>query len=391
MIVIIILCFLFAGLVIFFVLSPLLALNSRKRINCEKNKLKEDLEIQEATLVRDHLFQKLIFGKCSHVEIQKLSDSQALDMLVTLCRDFSEIGIDWKQKNISQPPFHDRKEEKGFVTFAFVIFLACFFSIFLFTIKIYAKENFDQLQQKNQPLKDDPPQIMIPPPFFLSDRKSFLPSVNQYVLTPLQGVLHVSYLGIFSLEKEEKNINMILPLPQNFQNLRISSKNDLILQKNPKASPRLQFPLLPAGTNQITAEFELSAYFGIAHWTSADVPFLPGVTILMMPEYQASFRNFLSVFIKNPNFWPPRFSEPLPSHFKSFMSRDLFQPQDSVIPPQAQHSFRQLVRLGTPDTLFPHFQIVGIVPSRFYIYLLSVFLTAFLFAMIFWFLSRTSK
>jgi hypothetical protein len=176
------------------------------------------------------------------------------------------------------------------------------------------------------------PESLIPPPFILKNSGNWLPSVNQYFITPLQGEISIHYIGMFLNSFHAKGTNLEIPIPKNFLKLK-NIENNIIIN----------FPL-SEGVNQIEAEFILDASNGTAHWKPNTLQTLPGITLFMMSESNGlAFKN-------------------IPKDFNSRMNS----------------SSRQLLRFGTTQSAFPQFEIVGILPKRNPLYVLVVFFTLLL-------------
>ncbi|MES2614521.1 MAG: hypothetical protein V4591_03800 [Bdellovibrionota bacterium] len=219
-----------------------------------------------------------------------------------------------------------------------------------------------------------PQDVAIPPPYIQEENGYWVPSVNQYILMPAQGVLHVYYVGMFSNSFHAKSTKILFPFPKNIENVRLHSKATATLDTtNSNKEVVLNTPL-DENTNQLQAEFDLQAPSGSVAWKKNSLHTLPGVTILIMPEYNGILRNMISYFYPNVNVWPARITN-FPQDFKSMLSTDVLKP-DASSKDQSGELSRQFIRVGDMTANFPEFDVVGIVPVRFFIYLLIL---AFLF------------
>jgi len=218
-----------------------------------------------------------------------------------------------------------RKSKGTSLDLSIIIGFILFSSIVLFTNKSFAVD-----------VKSD---VVLPPPTILPNTGYWLPSVNQYILTPQQGMLHVYYVGMFLNTFHAKGTKILLPFPKNIKNVSIILKKTASLDKTNNDFV-LNTPLND-DANQIQAEFSLQADAGSLVWQKNSLDVLPGVTIIMLEKGIGQFLNF-------------------PKDFK-----------------QMENS-NQFVRVGNSFSNFPEFEIIDIVPSRFYIYLLILIFFCFL-------------
>ena len=198
-----------------------------------------------------------------------------------------------------------------------------------------------------------PKEVTIPPPSILPESGYWVPSVNQYVLTPQQGVLHVSYLGLFSNTFHAKSTKVLLPFPKNVDHVRLEPQTQATLetiQSNEEIILDLQ---LKEGVNEIQGDMDLSTLTSVVHWQSNTLAFLPGVVLFMMPSQTAQLLHF-------------------PKDFHSI-------PGDQI----------QFVRVGNDQAPFPQFTVENRVPSRAWIFvLITCFVTIFLVASGLFFLKK---
>ncbi|KAB8039571.1 hypothetical protein GCL60_04755 [Silvanigrella paludirubra] len=389
MIIVLFLCLLTATPIVFFVLSPLLSNNFKKPLTQIFDDFSSEKELRNVTFLRDFLFQKLIYGRSEHEDIDKLTENESLALLVTLCERLQQAELSWLPSQI-QKPNSDRIFEKG------SSLLDCLFFIlisFLFSLGILATNSSFSLESQTVRTASEkvatPSDVTIPPPTILPGKGYWLPSVNQFILIPAQGKLNVYYVGMFNNTFNAKGAIVQIPLPKDFYNLQIYGNPNLIMEKNQEGgSPVINTPL-SSGVNQISVEFSLPALSGNTIWRPSDLIILPGVTIFMMPEYSSGLRNLFSNFSDTANIWPPRITN-IPNSFRSFVGPD---PLDNNAASQKDpnHLSRQLVRVGNQSSEFPTFDINGILPSRTPIYVLSVFFAFFLFGVTAFCIFKTSK
>jgi len=194
-----------------------------------------------------------------------------------------------------------------------------------------------------------PANVVIPPPTILPESGYWVPAVNQFILVPAQGLLHVYYVGMFANIYHAKGTKILLPFPKNIKNVSIRTNESASLDTFSGESNRdiILNTSLQDNTNQIQAEFTLPASTGVVSWKKSSLNFLPGVTIIMMSAHPASFINF-------------------PKDFKSLPGGEI-----------------QFVRVGNSSTHFPEFKIVGLLPTRNYLYFIVIFFACVFFASLF--------
>lgn len=388
--IILVLCLLIAIPLLLFVLAPFLSFNNNKLLSNSIDGFSDENELRTVTVLRDHLFQKLIFGKSSNIKTNEISEEEAFKSLVVLCGRLQKAGLNWEPEKIEKP-FTDENSENGFSKFEvlFIIFfsLSLIITIFYSSSSTANESSVNNLQNEKVTI---PSNVTIPAPTISSNLGSWIPSVNQYILIPMQGYLHVYYVGMFSNIPNIKEANIQIPLPYGFKDLKIIGNPDLTIEKtSTEGTPIIRTPLTEQIT-QLRAEFLLPAFNGVVQWRPSDLLFLPGVTIIIMPEYNAGLRNFLSKFSNSVNIWPPRILN-APSDFQSSVGEDLFDNEVSLPKKNAKQMSRLLVRQGNSDTAFPSFDINGILPSRMPIYVMTLFLVFFLFGVAMFFIFKASK
>lgn len=389
MLIILALCLFVAFPLIFFVLSPLFSLNSRKELSRSFEGFSDEGELRRVTVLRDVILQKLVYGNTLNKDVEKLTEDEALKGLVTLCGRMQQAGLPYLPSQMNKPIPQKNLEEGssivGCLLLSILSFL-CIFSLFYFPLSL-AQEILEN-NIKNEKVTP-PTTVTIPPPTVLQKTGYWLPAVNQFILIPTQGRLHVYYVGMFYNTFHAKSAIVQIPLPKGFADLQIFGNPNLIIEKSTEGgSPIINTPL-SEGVNQLSVEFSIPAFYGVVAWRPSDLFVLPGVTIIMMPEYNSGLRNLFSKFNDSINIWPPRISNVSPS-FRSFVGAD---PLDNNISSQmdTKQLSRQFVRVGDISAAFPSFDINGILPSRAPIYVLVVFFAFFLFGVTVFFIFKTSK
>jgi len=396
MIIVLILCLMISVPLMFFVVKPLFSLQGRQILHESTQEGFDELELRQVILMRDALFQRLIFNSKGSETLPHLSDDEALSLLVSLCKRLDSMGLAWKPRNtpIKKEIMPTLTQQDGFASVQLLcvsVIIFCFALSALIPFNVFSLQSFSQTEQGHVASAKAPADVIIPPPTVLPHTGFWLPSVNQYILIPEHGKLSVYYVGMFQNNSTLTNSKVQIPLPKNFQDLKIIGNQNLKIEKSSQTQSLVVGMALTHGLNQISATFSLDAPYGIAKWLPADLQQLPGVTIIMMPEYEGGLRHFFTKFLENPNVWPPRMTE-YPSGFRSILGVD---PLDNQTPLNQQTSFqqlsRQLVRVGDVSSPFPVFEVQGIVPSRIGIYILVIFFAFFLLGTSLFFKFKMSK
>jgi hypothetical protein len=380
----------------YFVVKPLFSLQGRQILHESAQEEFDELELRQVILMRDALFQRLIFNSIGSETLPHLSDDEALSQLVSLCKRLDSMGLAWKPRNtpIKKEIMPNLTQQDGCASVQLLslsVIVFCFALIAFMPLNVFSLQSFSQTEQGHVASAKAPADVIIPPPTVLPQTGFWLPSVNQYILIPEHGKLSVYYVGMFQNNTTLTNSKVQIPLPKNFQDLKIIGNQNLKIEKSLQTQSLVVGMALTHGLNQISATFSLDAPYGIAKWLPADLQQLPGVTIIMMPEYEGGLRHFFTKFLENPNVWPPRMTE-YPSGFRSILGVD---PLDNQTPLNQQTSFqqlsRQLVRVGDVSSPFPVFEVQGIVPSRIGIYILVIFFAFFLLGTSLFFKFKMSK
>ncbi len=386
MIITLILCILFSFFLVVFVLSPLLSAQSKSKLITSFEGFNSQEELCKILILRDSLFQKLIYGKCSDNSIDQYSHEEALRGVVAICNRLQKANLPWEPHTVKEPEVNSFFSEKGSTRYQFLI--CCFFIIvgFFLLSSAYAS---DELEAKvsNQDNVTAPSDVVIPPAIVLTGSENWIPSVNQFILMPIQGKLYVYYVGMFTNNKSVKHATVQLPLPKNFAELKINGNDQVVFEKSKHNEAAIVNLPLKDGINQLSAEFSLSALNGSVEWMSSELKILPGFSIFIMPEYSGTLRNLFSTVNGNINIWPPRITK-IPVGYKSFVGLDPFTNSESTKAKQQSH---QLIRVGDQNSPYPYFEIKGIVPQRTSLYILALFVACFLFGMTTFFIIKTSK
>ncbi len=362
-----------------FVLSPLWSLSS-KRLSDDASK-RSDGKILEASLlqIKDQLLSKLIFNRCDAEELNHLSELELRSRLYSICEKLEEKEIDWRVCTVAK----GNSSQSGKATLKFIIVSFLLLSIAFFSF--FVSKHVQALPPGS------PSEVNIPPPIVMPETGYWLPSVNQFILLPKQGALHVYYVGMFSNSFQAVGTKIVLPLPKDLLNLQIQFRKDTVVQKFPchNHSCLVLDTSLEKTVNQVQAEFDVPAQYGKAKWQKDGLDVLPGVTIFIMPLYAGILTDKFPNIFEKINIWPPRFEKDLPD-FKSFVSSDILKNNEKN-KNLASDLSRQFVRVGKEGALYPEFNIIGIVPSRWYLYLLVLFFSCFFIAAAGYFIVRNKN
>jgi hypothetical protein len=331
-----------------FVLSPLFLYPKIILSYDKQEEGRSQIELWQSQ--KQELLERSIKGASSNSQWNDLTDAEALEALVDVCEKLETKGHSWKAGGQS-------------LLLIFVSVLASLFPL-------------SHARAQSQTL---PPDVTIPPAFLVQPGELMVPSVNQYILIPDEGFVHVYYVGMFSNESKAKSGHILFPFPKGISQLTFPSNNSGILIGHASDEVILNTPLQPS-VNQFQAEFRISAKDGIAKWRKNTLATLPGVVLFIMPEDKSILREALQNHLPNLNMWPPRFAA-FPSDFHSFLSADVLKSNEKE--GSAQDQSRQYVRVANGKVSFPEFEVRGIVPSRVFLYGLVSFLGCFLFGALF--------
>jgi hypothetical protein len=348
---ILIFCFLWALFLSFFILSPLLSA-SQKRV-LPSSKSNHNAKLLER---KKNLFAKLAFGTCTDAHINSLSEDEALQNCVDVCEELEILGLNWKYH---EKHSNELQKESGNSPLSCLFFILAILSVSFFLFS-FSSGSFAQnlVQGSTEATKQTiPKNVKIPPATILPGTEFSVPSINQYILSPEQGQLHVYYVGMFSNDTKATKAQILLPFPKGISNVVLHSKESALLEnagEKSKGEIILNTPLDPE-VNEIQGEFIVPAANGSADWEKNTLKTLPGVTIVMLNSESSKLNHF-------------------PKDFFSLNS----DPQSKA---NSNENFsEQFVRVGNADSAFPEFEVVHIVPSRIFIYGLILFFAFFFVA-----------
>jgi hypothetical protein len=344
------LCVLYASVLLFFVLKPLyssafLSGNSSKLSTLLSGFSSED-ELAEVLSQRDDLLAEAINHKLNELQQNKL------------------IEILQRLKASGFPAFPSSVEK--FLKLILLGVLALFWL--------------------PQPVLAQLPDIPTSEIVMLSE-PSFLPSVNQYVLSPREGKLHVYYMGIVKKKPDAQQANAIaLPFPPEVQELIVPDLPQASIEKHSSGVLLLKQNQIPDNF-EIRAEFSLPASFGQLTWENSLFPNSSGVYLFLLPEVHGAFRAFLeSIFsgANSWNVWPPRMRA-ISSHLKLMRQPDALNPEDpnyELLKKLPQSYTWNAIRMSKTAEKFPSFEVVGLAPSRMWLVVLGIVFALALFTTI---------
>ncbi len=310
---------------------------------------------------------------------------------ILLCEKIEALGYNWQNEvrkclTSSELKSTEEKNKKhhtqlGSSNPKFIVLL-CFFTLlisFIFASKAYTNSSISPQNSLEK---------LIPPPFILPGGGEWLPSVNQFILIPKIGKLHVVYSGLFINSYKAKGTKILLPLPDRIENLQIEFLEDskLVFSSHDKNNTNQKIILdtsLLSGINQVTAEFDLPATWGSAQWSSRLLKNLPGVVLFVMEDFSTS-----QLLSKDslPSLLP------IPEGFRSqtkssFQERHEYSEKHDNLTPKKQKEF---LRVNfAKDAPYPAFIVEGLYPSFVYAYILAglfgfILLCGLLFSRKFW-------
>lgn len=286
-------------------------------------------------------------------KVAQLSDEQALAALVGVCRVLRRLGL----------PYLPSGRNLGPLVMVLALLLGAF------ALRGVAAQAQPMAPGQDQSSTDAHASASaarsMPEPVLLPDGTS-LGQVHQFVLSPDQGQMRVYYLALMSSPSGGR-VRLRIPSPDHASDFDFSSLPQAKFEAVRASEPPVLDLTLEVGLNRIQGLFTIPATTGRAQWSSSFFQSLPGVTLIIMPEYHDVISK---VFGDLPaaalGLWPPRFTT-TPEGFD--LSRTQEQPNDSdpnfrrLKNPPPQYSF-QLFRRNFGDAPYPSFEVGGLAPSR---------------------------
>lgn len=211
--------------------------------------------------------------------------------------------------------------------------------------------------------QDDSPSRM--PPLLMQEDGTALAQIHQFILSPDQGQLRAYYLSLF-YTTDSQPLKVRIPSPDNAAEFDFSAMTEALVSPNRAGQPPVLELTPESGINQIRGSFILPATSGAATWTSSFFKSLPGVTLIILPEYGGVLEKVFGEAVTALNIWPPRITQP-PAGFE--FKRTIEQPNERdpnfsrMKNPPEQHSLHYF-RRGDESAPYPEFQVTGIAASR---------------------------
>jgi hypothetical protein len=339
------LSFLFVLLVVWYVVSPLFSsnysqANSVSQLSTLLSGFSSAEELSEVLEERDEILKEF-------VSKNGVLSPERQTKLFSLLHRLKAAGFPAFPKNL-----------EGFVK----VFLVCVLSFVVGQKMAFAQGEMPEIPESSVVTLSAP---------------TFVPSVNQYVLSPREGKMHVYYLGIVKRPKQNADIKFIaLPFPPEIGELVLPDLPKAIVEKESNGVLAIQLDGIQEN-QEIRAEFSVNAKFGNYSWANPQFPKASGVYLFLLPEISGELRTmFESVFTaaKTWNMWPPRFHE-VSSDLRLVRQPDRVNPQDpnyemlQKLPPAFTWN---AIRMSRTAESFPEFKIVGLVPSRLWLVALGI-------------------
>lgn len=191
--------------------------------------------------------------------------------------------------------------------------------------------------------------------------------IHQFVLSPDQGQMRVYYLAMFRNNADSSQVKIRIPSPDGAKDFDFSSMNEATLEPGRALEPPVLATPVKAGINQVQGMFTLPAFSGSLDWSSRFFKSLPGVVLIILPQYNDLLSTIFGDVFNSIGLWPPRFVLGTEQDFDLKLSVE--QPNDRdpnyarlKNPPQ-QYSYH-LFRRGESDAPYPQFSVRGVAPSR---------------------------
>jgi hypothetical protein len=223
-----------------------------------------------------------------------------------------------------------------------------------------------------QPPKDSPdsdPMSRMPELQTMPDGTN-LAQIHQFVLSPDQGQMRVYYLAMFRNNSAPTTVKLRIPSPDGAKDFDFSSMTEATLDPGRALEPPVLSAPAQSGINQIQGMFSVPAFSGTLNWNSSFFKTLPGVVLIILPQYHDVLSTVFGDAFNTIGMWPPRFA-PFDSGAQQGFELKLSveQPNDRdpnyarlKNPPQ-QYSYH-LFRRGESDAPYPQFAVRGVAPSR---------------------------
>jgi hypothetical protein len=194
-----------------------------------------------------------------------------------------------------------------------------------------------------------------------------LAQIHQFVLSPDQGQMRVYYLAMFRNNSAATTVKLRIPSPDGAKDFDFSSMTEATLDPGRALEPPVLSTPAQSGINQIQGMFSVPGFAGTLDWNSSFFKTLPGVVLIILPQYHDVLSTVFGDAFNTIGMWPPRFVQGPEQGFELKLSVE--QPNDRdpnyarlKNPPQ-QYSYH-LFRRGESDAPYPQFSVRGVAPSR---------------------------
>lgn len=410
MIFIYLLCVLFAAAIAFYIIQPLTQVSHDAAYALSYKGFADQEELRTVLDLRDACLVRLVHGSSTHATLATLTEAMCFEILVSLSLRLQRAGLPFLPDQAPVKPTSlsplgtgpstagtpaasasaadtstadksgpNSSETNGALP---TLLMLCLMTAASALLGVgYAKaQPLPQGHPGQAPTEQGPTAASSRIPPAVMREGVWYSQLNQFVLSPREGALHVSYLSLFSNPDGSREANIALPFPAGLENLKISDNPMAVMADLKTAWPVVRIPVT-AGQTELRAEFTLPAPFGRAKWNDPGLPRLPGTTLILLPEHDGLLRTMFENVMPGVNIWPPRIVD-APTEFLTRRIQDTLEPTDpnyemfTRMPPQFT---RHLVRSTTESLSFPQFEVVGLVPSRVPLYLLTALVSAVLF------------
>lgn len=228
------------------------------------------------------------------------------------------------------------------------------------------------------------------PPLVQQTDGTALAQIHQFILSPDQGQLRVYYLSLYQTT-DTSPVKIRIPSPDHATEFDFSPMTEAIVSPHHAGQPPVLEVTPKSGINEIRGTFLIPAFSGAANWKSTFFSALPGVTLIILPEYGGVLQRVFGESVAALNIWPPRVVVP-PSGFE--FRRTIERPNERdpnfsrMKNPPEQYSLHYF-RRGDATSPYPEFQVTGVAASRTPGELIVVFFGMMLMGIALYFTLRT--
>jgi hypothetical protein len=344
---------LLAGAFAYFVISPLLA---SQEDSLTSDARESETEFRDLILLRDALIQRLIGGQAATrqaaadsstasaaaVRVASLDDRQATLALARTCLVLKRLGLPY---------------------------LPALILAIIGGALLAAPHSAFAQETPAQDSPDSDPMSRMPELQAMPDGTN-LAQIHQFVLSPDQGQMRVYYLAMYRNNAEATTVKLRIPSPNGAKDFDFSSMTEATLDPGRALEPPVLSAPAQSGINQIQGMFSVPAFSGTLNWDSSFFKSLPGVVLVILPQYHDVLSTIFGDAFNTIGMWPPRFAPFESGSGQGFeLKLSVEQPNDRdpnyarlKNPPQ-QYSYH-LFRRGESDSPYPQFSVRGVAPSR---------------------------